>query len=137
MAKPALPTLIRLAEQQVEQVQQQLQENRAAQAAAEARKTEWHQAIEAAYDTAQLHHAAADWQSAGLFQQRAHAQIEQILADLQQLQHQQHTLREALQAAFTQQKRYEILAEQQTLRAKRVAQRKAQAHLDDLRRREE
>ncbi|MCA3244229.1 MAG: flagellar FliJ family protein [Alphaproteobacteria bacterium] len=134
MAKPALPTLIRLAAQAVEYVQQQLAANQAAQQAKQAEIATWRQEISAAFAAALTHNSAGDLQAAGLFQSRGQSEIARAEEAIQQLKFAQQGLLQQLQAAYTKQKRYELLAEQQAAAARQAANRKAQAQLDDLRR---
>lgn len=134
MAKPALPTLIRLAVQAVEQVQQQLAANQAAQQAKRAEIALWQQEISAAFAAALTHDSANDLQAAGLFQSRGQSEIARAEVAIQQLKQAQQALLGQLKVAYTKQKRYELLAEQQATATRQAANRKAQAQLDDLRR---
>lgn len=134
MAKPALPTLIRLAAQAVEQVQQRLAQNHAAQQAKQAEIATWQQEGSAAFTAALMQDSAAEIQAAGMFQSRAHSEIARAEEAIQALKTAQQALLQDLQTAYAKQKRYELLAQQQAATAKREADRKAQAQLDDLRR---
>ena len=134
MPKPALPTLIRLAEQAVEKVQRDLADNQNAQSTVRAQIVSWQQEASAAFAEALTHDSATELQAAGLFQGRARSEVAKLEEQLQALQHHHQELLQALQLAYAKQQRYEILAEQQAQAAKREANRKAQAQLDDLRR---
>ena len=134
MAKPALPTLIRLAAQAVEQVQQRLAQNQAAQQAKQAEIATWQQEGSAAFATALMQDSAAELQAAGIFQSRAHSEIARAEEAIQTLNVVHQALLQELQTAYAKQKRYELLAQQQAATTKREANRKAQAQLDDLRR---
>ena len=134
MPKPALPTLIKLAEKDVEDVQQRLNSNREAQHAVKAQIAHWQQEAASAFASALADADVHEMQAAGAFQTRAGREIKALETTLNDLQTAEEALRAELQTAFAKQKRYEILAEQQALKAKTAATRKAQAALDDLRR---
>ncbi len=134
MPKPALPTLIKLAARDVEAAQLALADNHAAQAQVQQSIIEWQQEAAAAFATALAEDDVAHVQAAGLFQGRARSEVARAEDQLGHLKEAETLLRQALQAAFTKQQRYEILQAQQQVTAKREAARHAQAVLDDLRR---
>lgn len=135
MARPALPTLLKLADKKLEDIQQQLHANRAAQQGIARQITHWEQEVATAFAAAIAEDAVRDLQAAHAYQQRAAAAIMQLNTSRRALQATEAELLNALQSAYTTQQQYKQLLEAQTLRAKQTASRKAQANLDDLKRR--
>jgi flagellar export protein FliJ len=134
MPKPALPTLIKLAVREVEAAQQALADNHAAQNTERTTITHWQQEAAAAFASAVAEESVQEMQAAGLFQGRAQSEIARAEDRLANLKQAEQALRSTLQTAYAKQQRYEILQTQQQQAAKRTAARKAQAALDDLRR---
>jgi flagellar export protein FliJ len=134
MVKPALPTLIKLAQKAVEDIQTGLATNRSAQAETQGLIAHWKQEAATAFASSLSEADVKTMQAATAFQARAQREERALEDTLKSLQVAEEDLLGALQTAFAKQKRYEILAEAQALKAKTDANRKAQAALDDLRR---
>lgn len=135
MARPALPTLLKLADKKLEDIQQQLHANRMSQNAVEGQIKHWEQEVATAFSAAIAEDAVRDLQAAHAYQHRAAAAVAQLNTELKALKDQEADLRTQLQSAYTTQQQYKQLLEAQTTRARLTASRKAQANLDDLKRR--
>jgi flagellar biosynthesis chaperone FliJ len=134
MARPALPILLKLADKELEDIQQQLHANRSAQTAVLAQVAHWQQEVAAAFSDALTQAEVHNLQAAHAYQHRAARAIEDLQAELTTLRATETHLRETLQTAYAKQQRYAQLAQAQAAQIKTKAARKAQANLDDLRR---
>ena len=132
MAKPALPTLIKLAQQRVEQAQAALGLNQRLQADNRAQHARWQAEAAQAFANASTERDLHLLQAATAFTTRATREQAMLDEVLRLLRDEEAPLRAALQAAFTEQKRYELLADRQAQAAHRTRARKAQETLDDL-----
>ena len=135
MAKNALPTLLKLADKALEDIQQKLHLNRLEQQSVQSKIANWEQEIATAFSAAIAEDAVRDLQAAHAYQYRAAAAIAELNTTLQALLGTETELRNALHEAYTTQQQYKQLLETQTTRAKLLANRKTQANLDDLKRR--
>lgn len=127
-----LPVLIKVAERRVETIQQALAHTRAAIAAVHADMDNCERAAKDAFMDAVGEDDVLALQAASAFQERMRRQLLELkamLADLESVQDQQ---RAQLQEAFAEQKRYEILLEQQRIKAKKEHDKKVQNALDDM-----
>ncbi len=134
MPKPALPTLIKLVQQELEHLQQALAHNQQAQASATLKHQQWQAELEQAYQSAAAGTEAQGFMAASLFQARATSAMQAIMAELDTLRQQHQSLLLQLQQTFAKQKKYELLAARAALTAKRAKERAMQAQLDDMRR---
>lgn len=135
MAKTALPTLLKLADKALEDIQHKLHLNRLEQQTVQANIAQWEQEVATAFSAAIAEDAVRDLQAAHAYQYRAAAAVAALNTTLQALMGAEAELRTALHAAYTTQQQYKQLLETQEKQAKTLAARKAQANLDDLRKR--
>ena len=132
MARPALPILLRLAEQAVEAAQQVLGRATQAVAANQAAQAQLKVDVAAAYAAVQGSNQSWALNDAAVFQQAATAKQAKLVAELATLQVAEAEARTALQNVFMVQKRYEtLLAQQAAVKAKARAK-AMQVQLDEV-----
>lgn len=127
-----LPVLIKLAERKVELIQQGLAKTHAALVAVKADMQECDRAARAAFMDAVGDDDVLTLQAASAFQERMRRQLAELTAMLADLERVETEQKARLQAAFAEQKRYEILLEQQKAKARKEHAKKVQNALDDI-----
>jgi hypothetical protein len=132
MARPALPILLRLAEQAVEAAQQVLGRATQAVAANQAAQAQLKVDVAAAYAAVQGSNQSWALNDAAVFQQAATAKQAKLVAELATLQAAEAEARTALQNVFMVQKRYETLLAQQVAAKAKARAKAAQVQLDDV-----
>ena len=132
MARPALPILLRLAEQAVEAAQQVLGRATQAVAANQAAQAQLKVDVAAAYAAVQGSTQSWALQDAAVFQQAATVRQTKLVAELATLQAAEAEARTALQSAFVVQKRYETLLAQQVAAKAKARAKAAQGQLDEV-----
>jgi flagellar export protein FliJ len=132
MARPALPILLRLAEQAVEAAQQVLGKATQAVVANHAAQEQLKVDVAAAYAAVQGRTQSWALQDAAVFQQAATVRQAKLVAELATLQAAEAEARTALQAAFVVQKRYETLLARQAAEAAKARAKAGQVQLDEV-----
>ena len=132
MARPALPILLRLAEQAVEAAQQVLGRATQAVTANQAALAQLKVAVAAAYAAVQGSTHSWALQDAATFQQAATVRQAKLVAELATLQVAEAEARTALQNVFMVQKRYETLLARQAAEAAKARAKAAQVQLDEV-----
>ena len=132
MARPALPILLRLAEQAVEAAQQVLGRATQAVAANQAAQAQLKVDVAAAYAAVQGSNQSWALNDAAVFQQAATAKQAKLVAELATLQVAEAEARTALQNVFMVQKRYETLLARQAAEAAKARAKAAQVQLDEV-----
>ena len=132
MARPALPILLRLAEQAVEAAQQVLGRATQAVTANQAAQAQLKVAVAAAYAAVQGSTHSWALQDAATFQQAATVRQAKLVAELATLQVAEAEARTALQNVFMVQKRYETLLARQAAEAAKARAKAAQVQLDEV-----
>lgn len=127
-----LQTLVRLSEKDVEDKQKALAQIRSRRDDIEQEKAQAKQKMQQELTQA---HQSLDPQlqsMATAYQRRMLQQLEQLDERLSVVAHQEQLAADALQEAFSEQKRYEVLHEKAVKEAKRILEKKEQEQLDDM-----
>lgn len=132
MANKSLPVLIKIAGRKVESVQQGLARVRAALEVNAARQKQLEQDAAVAFVQAVAEDDLVELQAAGAFQERMRREVAALREQQAVLERDEATQKQALQEAYAEQKRYELLLEKQQLADKRAHERKVQQGLDEV-----
>lgn len=127
-----LPVLIKVAERKVETIQQALAHTRNALEAVHRDMAACERAAKDAFLSAVGDDDVLALQAASAFQERMRREVLELKAMLADLERVEALQKKELQEAFAEQKRYEILLEQQKIKAKKEHAKKVQNALDDM-----
>lgn len=126
-----LPTLIKLAERQVEAAQRALAATRQAIAAVQAHMARLHEEEVAAFVQGMGEDTVKGLQAASAFQERVRQTTARLKVEEETLHAQAAAHQQTLQAAYGAQKRYELLHAKALEKEKQARARKAQQALDE------
>ncbi|MBI1308820.1 MAG: hypothetical protein GC129_03030 [Proteobacteria bacterium] len=132
MAQSTLPTLIKIAERKVEDIQLELGRTARALEAVRNDMATREEAMEKAFADAVGSDDLRELQAVGAFRERLTREVNQLREIEAGLVQQEAAVRSRLQEAFLEQKRYELLQQRKEMAEKKAHDRKAQAVLDDL-----
>ncbi|MFZ2619296.1 MAG: hypothetical protein WAX89_00275 [Alphaproteobacteria bacterium] len=128
----SLPTLIKLIDKKLEQIQVIVAQKEQELQQLDATEKSLNQQVEAAHKAAQKHSTPADYRDVEAFSRKTVEDVKKLHARRAQVKDDKEKLLEVIRQLFSEKKRYEVLQEQQEKAAKLKKARKEQATLEDL-----